>query len=977
MQAPKFVQNAVLCAVLGSLSGVLALPGLGHWAAEARAAANPFRVEVEAPAGLVAGASGVLRVVVLVPEGFHVYRDMMHVEVVDPAGLSWGAPSFPVGLQTPDPANPSAMREVYDTNVVVEIPVKAGAAVGPMNARVEVKYQGCKKALCYMPATELVDVVVPVGAAGGAGRPKGARGAAVEPAGAPAVEAVDSGPPSWRAGALVSGGHGGAPAAAPSWAGLPASATVEKTDAEGKKHPVVARLVADAAPAAPGQPVRLGVHLTMDPGWHTYWKTPGDIGLPTEVTWKLPEGWSASPFGFPLPHRYDVSGIISYGYEDQVMFFSEVMVPPGTPAGELRIGAEVRWLVCEAMCIPGEATLELPVQIGAAAAPSPWAPLFERSAATLPAVGTATGAATEGPVEGLRLESGLSVSAVSPNSPFQLVLHLLLESGALEAAVEAGSWPAFTPILPRSVFLTSVKLERSEQGGLLVRMEGEGLEADPLPVGERIGGLFQVRVNGAPKQVEMTVPMPFAATGAPAESPLLALRGTPLVAPAAAAPDAAGAPAVAAAAPAPAPLPPAEDAGFLSMLLLAFLGGGILNIMPCVLPVLTLKMFSLVEQRDMDARRRAQAGLVYGAGVVASFLALAGVVIGAKAIFGESLGWGSQFQYPEYVLALTVIVFVFGLSLFGVFEVPAFGANEAAQASEKGGMVGYFLTGVFTTLLATPCSAPLLGSAMGFAFTLPPVGVLLFFGVAGLGLALPFVIVALVPAVMRFLPRPGAWMETFKHLMGFSLMATTVWLLDVLGGLLGRDGLTGVTTFLLALGVAAWAVGRFGGPIESTGRQLGVLLGAVAVSAAVGFKVLDLAPPPEPAALAAAPAAGALDYTHEVPWVAFNEANVEKYAGEVVFIDFTADWCLTCKVNEKTVIEQPGTRAGMSALGVVPLKADWTRRDPTISAWLQRYGRAGVPFYLILPKDRSKAAIPLGEVLTQQGLLDALKAAGT
>lgn len=962
MHLSKFLQNTFFQAVLGStlwLSPVGQALGLG---AEARAAANPFRVEVEPPSGLVPGASGVVRVVVVVPEGFHVYRDMMHVEVVEAGGLRWGAPSFPVGLQTPDPANPSAQREVYDTNVVVELPVTAGAASGAIAARVEVKYQGCKKSLCYMPATELLDVVVPVGAApGGAAPQKGQRGAALTE------------PPGWREGAMVSGGHGGAPAAAPSWAGLPATAVVEKIDAEGKKHPVVARLVADASPAAPGQPLRLGVHLSMDPGWHTYWKTPGDIGLPTEIEWTLPPGWTASPFAFPIPHRYDVSGIISYGYENEVMFFTELQVPPGTPAGELRLGAAVRWLVCESMCIPGEAKLELPLVVGAAAAPSPWAPLFERSAAALPAA--------EAP--GLRLESALSVTAVSPAAPFQAVLHLLPAEGSLEAKVEAGSWPAFTPIVPPSVFLTAVKLERSEAGGLIVRMEGEGLEVDPLPTADRIGGLFQVSVNGAPQQVELTVPLPFAATGAPAESPLMALRGSPLVSPPgsgspspAAGPEASG-PAPATAAAAPSALPPAEDLGFWSMLLLAFLGGGILNVMPCVLPVLTLKLFSLVEQRDMDARRRSQAGLVYGAGVVASFLALALVVIGAKSIFGESLGWGSQFQYPEYVLALTVIVFVFGLSLFGVFEVPAFGANEAAQASQKGGMTGYFLTGVFTTLLATPCSAPLLGSAMGFAFTLPPSGVLLFFAVAGLGLAFPFVVVAMVPALMRFMPRPGAWMETFKHLMGFSLMATTVWLLDVMGGLLGRDGLTGVTTFLLGLGVAAWAVGRFGGPIESTGRQLGVMFGAVGLSAALGVKVLDFSPPPEPAALSAAPAAGSLDYSEGVPWVAFTEANVEKYAGEVVFIDFTADWCLTCKVNEKTVIEQPGTREGMAALGVVPLKADWTRRDPTISAWLQRYGRAGVPFYLILPKDRSKPAIPLGEVLTQQGLLDALRAAGT
>jgi thiol:disulfide interchange protein len=933
------------------------------WSTAAEAAANPFRVEVEPVAALAPGAQARARVVVVVPEGFHVYRDMMSVTVLDAGGLTLGAADFPPGLSRPDPANPSAQREQYDTNVVIEIPVTASGAAGRRVAKLEVKYQGCKRSLCYMPATEVHELVVDVGAAV----------PAPAPAPRPAPSAADAGPaPSWRDGALVSGGVGGAPpAAAPGgdFPGLPESAVVRKVDSEGKAHPVVARLLADAAPAAPGAPLRLGVHLEMAPGWHTYWRSPGAIGLPTEISWQLPEGWSASPFRFPLPHRYDVQGLVSYGYEQEVMFFSEVTPPPAQAPGTVTVGAKVKWLVCEATCIPGEAQLQLPLEVGAAELPSAFAGRFDAAAAALPAASAPA----------LTLTSALSVSALSPGQPFRAALHLTA-AGALDLRAEAGTWPAFTPILPSSVFVSKIEA-RKVQDGLLVIIEGDALELDPLPVGEVIGGLVQVHVDGKPVVAELTAPLPWVAAGGatPVDSPLFSLAGAPFGASAgpeaAPAAPAGAAPAVAAAAPA-AVSPTPEDASLPYMLLLAFIGGAILNVMPCVLPVLTLKLFSLVEQRDISAGDRQRAGLLYGAGVVASFVALALVVVIAKVAFGQSFGWGSQFQYPGYVLALTTIVFGFGLSLFGVFEVPAFGANQAAAASAKSGPLGYFLTGVFTTLLATPCSAPFLGSAMGFAFTLPPVGVVAFFVVAGAGLAAPFVLIAFVPALMRFLPRPGAWMETFKHVMGFSLMATTVWLLDVIGGLLGRDGLVGVLAFLTAVGVAAWAQGRFGGPIESGARQLGVLAAGLALSSLVAARFVSFELPAAPVATGPAPDAAALDYSAGVPWVPFSEENVQAYAGKVVFIDFTADWCLTCKVNEKTVIEQPGTREGMAALGVVPLKADWTRQDPTISAWLQRFGRAGVPFYLIIPKDPTKPPVPLGEVLTQDGLLDALRAAG-
>jgi thiol:disulfide interchange protein DsbD len=401
--------------------------------------------------------------------------------------------------------------------------------------------------------------------------------------------------------------------------------------------------------------------------------------------------------------------------------------------------------------------------------------------------------------------------------------------------------------------------------------------------------------------------------------------------------------------------------------------------MPCVLPVLTLKLYSVVEAQDQTDGARRAAGLSYTAGVVASFWALALAVVTLRSVFELPVGWGFQFQYPEYVAGLATIVFIFGLSLFGVFEVPAVGANSAAEASDQDGLMGHFLTGIFTTLLATPCSAPLLGTGMGFAFGLPSWGVFLFFTVAGLGLASPFLIIAFVPALMRFLPRLGAWMETFKQLMGFTLIATTVWLVDVMGGLVGQDGLVGFLGFLVAVGVGSWIFGRWGGPTETTGRQAGTFVAGVGVAVFVGWQMLSFDIPEEKdCGNDALIAVGDLDWGgDDVPWQPFSEERVAQLDGQPVFIDFTADWCLTCKVNEKTVLNTDTVRDAMQAQGVMPLKADWTRKDDVITAWLQRYGKAGVPFYLVVPGDRTKAPIPLPEVITPDIVAEALKRAAS
>ncbi len=942
----RFAAAAIVVVGPGALptSSTADGPGVAH------ATMNPFRVEVEAPR-LSPGEAGVARVTIVVPEGHHVYRDMMWIKPVHDGGLSLGKASFPPGLHKPDPANPGTTRELYDMNVIIEVPVVAPAKAKGQRATVEVGYQGCKGGLCFMPATEKHDITVLP--AVGAPPPKpAATGAA----------------PSWRdpAAAFVSsagGAAGGVPTV--DFSGLPATASVQNVDLEGKNHPVHARLLADKDVVAPGSSVRLAVHLTQKEGWHTYWKSPGDIGLPTEIEWSLPDGSAHTKYEFPVPHRYDVQGIISYGYDEQVLFHTDVTLPTDLPEGELVLGAHARWLVCEVMCIPGEAELSLPLTVAKDASPvNAFAGLIDHFEAQHPVPPTS--------VQGFMVETALSAAAVRPEETFEAVFYLNPAGGGpLDGATEVASWPTFTPIVDGNWMLSEVTVKPTPDGGVVALVKGETFPVDELPAADRVGGLFQVKVDGQLVQTEVVFAMPWAAAGTTVDasnSPLFALAKG----------DAATVEAVAGVGPDVTPqVPVQEEQSFALMLLLALVGGAILNIMPCVLPVLTLKLYSVVGQQDITASDRRNAGLAYTGGVVASFLVLASAVILLRTVFQLPVGWGFQFQYPEYVAALATLVFVFGLSLFGIFEVPAFGANKAASASAKEGLGGHFLTGVFTTLLATPCSAPFLGTGMGFAFSLPSAGVLLFFGVAGLGLASPFLLIAFVPGLMRFLPRPGAWMETFKQLMGFTLVATTVWLVDVYGGLVGPDGVTGFLAFLLAIGLGAWAFGRYGGPTESGQRQVGTFATVAVFSSMVGWQFLDFAiPEAEACATATTQTSGSLEFAEHVPWQPFTEARVDELAGATVFIDFTADWCLTCKVNERTVLETQTVRDGMKASGVVPLKADWTRRDETITRWLQQYGRAGVPFYLVVPADRTQPPIPLGEVITPDSVLAAFAAAG-
>ena len=412
-----------------------------------------------------------------------------------------------------------------------------------------------------------------------------------------------------------------------------------------------------------------------------------------------------------------------------------------------------------------------------------------------------------------------------------------------------------------------------------------------------------------------------------------------------------------AAAPVPeaSPTSTSEQTSVFSVLGLALLGGHpLLNIMPCVLPVLAPKLYGLIEQQDISAKERQSAGLAYTAGILFCFWLLAAAVFATRSALGIEVGWGFQFQYPPYIAGLATLVFAFGLSLFGVFEIPAFGVDQASNASSKEGPAGYFFTGMFATLVATPCTAPFMGTALAFAFGAPGYMLVLVFTLIGLGLASPFLLIAFVPTLYRFLPRPGAWMEGFKQFLGFTLVATTIWLVGVLSSQIGPDRSNSFLAFLMFVALGCWVFGRWGGLGASGMQQLKAFAAGLVIAIGGGWWFLDL----EMAEASQCDDGGVvevLDFEHEVPWQAFSEERVAALAGKPIFIDFTADWCLTCKANEKAVINTSPVRTAMKEYGVVPLMADWTRRDPVITEWLQRHGKAGVPFYLVLLLPRRRA----------------------
>ena len=653
----------------------------------------------------------------------------------------------------------------------------------------------------------------------------------------------------------------------------------------------------------PGKPVWVGLQLAHQPHWHTYWKNSGDSGLPTQLEWTLPPGVLAGDIAWPVPKKLPLGKLINYGYEGTVLLPVPLTITPDFKPSpfnpELTVKLKASWLVCRTECIPeeGEFSLRLPVQSSTALN----AAAFNAAQAAQPTP-LATSPQSQFKLEGQTLQLSLTGLPTSLQGQtldlFPETPEVIDPSAPWTQAWQGAVWTAELP-------LSAQRSASPSRLPLVLTHQGQGWRAD-------------VPVTGA------WPPTATPATVSPALQAALQANAQ-------------------AAAPAS-----TVSLTLLAALLGALIGGLILNLMPCVFPVLAIKLLSFTRHAD-DHRGHRISGLAYSAGVIVSFVLLGLLLLGLRAA-GESLGWGFQLQNPLVLTGLAVLFTVIGLNLMGVFEFGQFAPSSLAAFQARHPVLDAFLTGVLAVAVASPCSAPFMGASLGLAVTLPASQALLIFATLGLGLALPFLLASFVPAIAHALPKPGAWMDAFRKLMAFPMFLTVIWLVWVLGHQSGINGAGALLALLVALSAVIWS-------LTLTGRLRSVL--ATLLLAAGAWALWTVGPH----VVRTDDSAGALT-SAEQRWQAWTPGRVEQLlaADQVVFVDFTAAWCVTCQYNKQTTLADPAVLAGLEAKKVVLLRADWTRRDPAITAALAQLGRNGVPVYVFYKK--GMAPIVLSEIIS-------------
>lgn len=729
-------------------------------------------------------------------------------------------------------------------------------------------------------------------------------------------------------------------------ASSPASGVAATAGAVQAEH-VEVELIADVRSVRPGEPFEAGVRFELEPHWHVYWQNPGDSGLAPTIRWTLPEGVTAGPIAWPHPERIVVGPLANFGYEGDVLLPVRITPPATLRSGDtLALAARVDWLVCKEDCIPGSAdvALDLPVR-DAPPEPSAWAGVFGAMHAREP-----------------REPQGLAIEALRDGDRLELRLTAEDGGGVLDGAPGALTFFPAEPGLienaaaqPQSIAddVVTIGLERSRQRQQPVERLRGTLVAKP---GFAPDGAPALAIDVAVRDALPSTAGADAADAA-AERTVTATAG-----------DAVAAGGAAAAA--------SDEAGTLWLALgLAFLGGLLLNVMPCVFPVLSIKILDFVRQAGGHAATLRKHGFAYAAGVLLSFWVLAAALLALRA-GGEGLGWGFQLQSPAFVVAMVFVLVALALSLLGLFDVGLGMTALAGRVQQGEGVAGSFGTGVLATVVATPCTAPFMGPALGFALTMPAATAMLVFTALGAGMALPYVVLCLVPGWLRLLPRPGAWLETFKQLMAFPLFATAIWLLWVLGRQAGVDAILGTLFGLLLLSLGVWLRARLA-TYDRPPRTQRVARGAAAVLALAGFALALAARGAPPHDAAARDVAGvAHEDAYGIPWREYSASLLDELraAGTPVFVDFTADWCLTCKVNEHVVFSSAEVRDAFAARDVAMLRADWTSRDAEITRALASFGRSGVPLYVLYGAGAEPVVLPT--VLTRGTVLAALDEIG-
>ena len=663
------------------------------------------------------------------------------------------------------------------------------------------------------------------------------------------------------------------------------------------------RLVSATAAAGSGDSLRFGLQFSLKPGWKTYWRSPGDAGLPVTVDWAGSTNVASAVMAWPVPHRFSINNLDTFGYEDEVVF--PVTVHPAKPGDPVALRAKVNYLVCSDICIPYEAQLSLDLPAGVAA-PTDQAQPIDRFQARVPG---------DGARQGLTLEHvGLAGDAAKP------VLEVLARS-------------SLAPFDKPDVFVEAP--EGLDFGAPSVSIDQGGMRA-----------AFRVPITtdaGAPPLASAALTLTVADGARGLEQRLVAGTGI----------------GAASAMPAPAMAVPS----LIAMLLVALLGGLILNVMPCVLPVLSLKLLGLIGHEGESPGHLRLSFFASAAGILAAFAGLAAVLAILKAA-GGTVGWGIQFQQPWFLIAMILVLTLFAGNLWGWFEIPLPGfVGRAAGIGRSGSLAGQFATGIFATLLATPCSAPFVGTAIGFALARGSGEIFAVFLALGLGFAAPYLLVGALPAIARLLPRPGRWMIAVRRILGLLLAVTAVWLLSVLAGEIAPAATWIVAGIAVVIAVALWAGHRLPAGLRHASPAVVGLLALAALAVPTQF--------------AASRSVAAIDDPSGL-WRSFDAPAIAQLVGErkIVFVDVTADWCLTCIVNKRLIIGSDAIQKRLSASGVVAMQADWTKPDDRIARYLAAYNRYGIPFNAVYGPG-APDGIVLPELLTEGVVLDALaKAAG-
>jgi thiol:disulfide interchange protein DsbD len=661
---------------------------------------------------------------------------------------------------------------------------------------------------------------------------------------------------------------------------------------------VKVQLLAEPAAIVPGEPFTVGIKLSMKEHWHTYWRNPGDSGEPTQVTWKLPQGFVAGDLEWPAPSLIRVGPVASFGYEGSAILLARVTPPrdlqPGT---RVALAADVAYLVCEKICIPGDASVSLLLPVSEPGAPQQANAAFDvaRSKLPQPSPWSATfGIDAKTITLSLRAQ-GLRGDAIR-SATFFPYDNSLIDNAAQQTLQTEGE-------------TTRLSIERSQI-------------AKSVP--QRIDGVLVLEEDVGGKLARHA----------------FAIQATPS----------------------------AFGAGEGGMTLFyavisALLAGVILNLMPCVFPVLSIKILHLTQHKAETPRRVRLHGIAYTLGILACFSILAGMLYVLRA-GGAEIGWGFQLQSPLMVASLAFILFALALSLSDILTIGTSLTRVGGfSLLQRGGLSGSFFAGVLATVVATPCTAPFMGASIGFALTQPfAVGLAVFLAL-GLGLALPFLVLAFVPGLQRLLPRPGRWMETLKQFLAFPLYATVAWLIWVLSFQVGASGLLAALAALVLIALGAWAWGLSQGRTTGSARALRGMA-AISVAGVVALAiVINLYRPTETAAQEASSTAG---------YEAFSQQKLDTLlaSGQPVFVNMTAAWCITCLVNERTALSTGAVREAFAGKQVAYLKGDWTSRNPEITRLLEKFGRSGVPLYVLYRGGREPVVLP--QILTQSLVLDAL-----